>query len=85
MTPWGKKQERFPRLELEQLQCDLHQKLTEIVIRVVLCSSYNQKHGLWTQDGEIPNSLRPKVKSQSQINIWDVDIKAQFFVEIMVD
>ena len=37
-------------------------------------------HGLLTHDGEIPNSLRPKFKfkfkSQSQINIWDLHIKA---------
>jgi hypothetical protein len=29
--------------------------------------------------------LRPKFKSQPQINIWDVDIKVWFFVEIMVE
>jgi hypothetical protein len=32
-----------------------------------------------------PNALGPKFKSQSQINIRGVDIKAYFFVEIMVD
>ena len=26
------------------------------------------------------NYLWPKLKSQSQINIWDVDIKAEFFL-----
>ena len=33
------------------------------------------------------NSLRPKFKfkSQSQINIWDVDIKSKLFVEIKVE
>jgi hypothetical protein len=31
-----------------------------------------------------PNSLRPKFKSQSQMD-WDVDTKAYFFVEIMVE
>ena len=37
--------------------------------------------------GSIPNSLRPKFKfkSQSQMNIWDMDIKALFFVEIMIE
>ena len=30
-------------------------------------------------------ALRPKFKSQSQIDVWDLDIKAQFFVEILVD
>ena len=34
------------------------------------------RHGLRTHDGYIPNSLRPQFKSQ--------DIKAYFFVEIMV-
>ena len=33
----------------------------------------------------IPNYLRLKFKFQSQINIWDVDIKAYFLVEIMVE
>ena len=40
-------------------------------------------HGLRTHDGKIPNSLRSKFKSQSQTNIWDLDRKALFFVEIM--
>ena len=32
-----------------------------------------------------PNSFQPKFKSKSQINIRGVDIKAWFFVEIMID
>ena len=32
------------------------------------------QHGLPTHDGEVPNSLPPKFKSQSQISIWDVDM-----------
>ena len=36
-------------------------------------------HGLRTHDGSIPNSLRPKFKFQSQINIWNLDIKVYFF------
>ena len=39
-------------------------------------------HGPRTHDGWIPNSVRPKFKSQ--INIWDWDMKGLFFVEIMV-
>ena len=37
-----------------------------------------RSHVQRTHDGKIPNSLQPKfkVKSQSQINIWDLDIKA---------
>ena len=38
-----------------------------------------QDHRLRTHDGKIPNSLQPKFKSQFQINIWDLDIKTQFF------
>ena len=45
----------------------------------------SKQHGLWTHNGKIPNSLRPKFRSQSQINIWDVDIKVLFSVEILVD
>jgi hypothetical protein len=37
---------------------------------------YGSLHGLQTHDGYIPDSLRPKFKSQSQINIWYLDIKA---------
>ena len=37
--------------------------------------------GFRTHDGEIPNFLRPIFKFQSQI----FDIKALFFVEILVD
>ena len=48
-------------------------------------SSLLSRHGLWTHDDQIPNSLRPKLKSQSQISICDFDIKASFFVEVMVD
>ena len=33
-----------------------------------------------------PNLLQPKFKTQSQIDTWDLDIKAQgFFLEIMVE
>ena len=41
-------------------------------------SSENAKHfdhGLRTHDGYIPNYLQPKFKSQSKINIWDLDVK----------
>ena len=38
-----------------------------------------------TKAKSLSNSLRPKLKSQSQINSWDVDIKAYLFVEIMVE
>ena len=39
-------------------------------------------HGLQKPDGYIHNHLRHrfKFKSQSQINIWDLDIKAWFFL-----
>ena len=37
--------------------------------------SFYSEHGLRTHDGYIPNSLRPKFKSLSQINILDLDIK----------
>ena len=30
-------------------------------------------------DGLISNSLKPKFNSQSQINVWDLDVKAQGF------
>ena len=39
-------------------------------------SLHDCKHGLRTHEGSIPNSLRPKFKSYSQINIWDLGIKA---------
>ena len=35
----------------------------------------DRERRLRTHEGYIPNSLRPKFKSQSQIYIWDVDIK----------
>ena len=38
-----------------------------------------------THEGYIPNSLWPNFKSQSQINIRDLYIKAQFFVKIMIE
>ena len=32
----------------------------------------------------IPNSLRPKFKSQSKIDFWDLYVKAYFLIEIMI-
>ena len=44
---------------------------------IMMCHNCSY-HGLRTHDGQFPNSLRPKfkfkIKSQSQINIWYLDI-----------
>ena len=40
--------------------------------------NYSKDHGLRTHEGKILNSLRPKFKYQSQINIWDVDVRLSF-------
>ena len=44
----------------------------------IIFAGFDEMHGLWIHGGLIPNSLRPKFKfkSQSQMNIWDLDIKA---------
>ena len=34
--------------------------------------NFGTNHGLRTHEGKIPNSLRPKFKSQSQIDIWEL-------------
>ena len=53
-----------------------------IIIFQIDCLSTDYGH---TDDDEIPDSLRPKFNSHSQINFWDLDIKVQFFAEITVD
>ena len=40
--------------------------------------NYSKDHGLRTHEGKILNSLRPKFKSLSQINFWDVDVRLSF-------
>ena len=50
-----------------------------VLITVNLEEDFREKHGLRTHKGKIPNSLLPKFKSQSQINIWNVDVKSLIF------
>ena len=42
---------------------------------ITLPLHHHHHHGLQTHEDSIPNSLQPKFKSQSQLSIWDVDIK----------
>ena len=51
---------------------------TPLIKAITLISCGSIYHELRTHDDYTPNSLRPKFKFkyQSQINIWDLDIKA---------
>ena len=63
--------------------------MNALTLVTIICNLYvyfiASNQGLRTHEGSIPNFLQPKFKSQSQINIWDLDIKGYTFVEIMVD
>ena len=51
----------------------------KVLVIIWQCNLFPFSHGLRTHNGLIPNSLQHKFNSQSQINIFDLDIKACFF------
>ena len=55
-------------------------KYVQVHVIYYLCTyRISCNHQLRTHKGYIPNSLRPKFKSQPQIDNWDVEINADIF------